>query len=1113
MDMSNSMNMAWSVTNKKSYGSTYSNDSTVSDLAADLPTSGPVGPDGYPTDLLAVPADSATYLVRYFNSESADGTSTTTSAFGDLSSPSSTTAVTHDHYTGANGYRDYETTSNFSGYDGNGPTLSTDETTSLLNYQREGSYGGTRDSNLTTVGMMGVTGSTTNENHDAGTIFANQADYQDVYHRDDGHTVVDGTFTADSGDKLTPSTYSDSASDVQVYQNSWLLASDQLTYKYAQSTDADLSVSDKPIVAAANYNGPLGTLSGTTDEKASVSVTGTRHSESVTSGVLNQLDHTGTVNNSASYLNTNDSTATDHQYYLAADGSSDQTTDSSSNASATASGDYTASGGVSAAGQQTDGSSYLQTDSVSHNDGTVTRVTTGDTIPVQKSVVKTDGDSITGATSDLTYNSDGSADGSVTSSGDFTSNLETTVTAVGSYTIPGGAGSANDTDHRKTSDHLHTSTDIDLFYGLATGTASSKTDHRTDFDHSFKRLLDLDDNSLHSMLTSTDAGFVASTDVVNGTVTDGVWTGARTFDYTQHDLSNSHLAATGNLSDSNGHTGNWNFDAVSTDTVGGASGQDNQGVITADPNGQDHFNQTFAWLNGAWVPAAPTVTTGDAGARGSSFHQQDNGLGELADDPSILGTYLHKVDVGAARYTLTIQSGTLKDNTFQTKSYQENDALETRHRDWSDANGNSGSWDAVTHSGHALRDDHNGITAAGVLTQDQIHQIKEDSTNATWDWQKNTLQNANEIHTRDYVSLMDTRDGDMGPGGSGTGSRDFKADHRNWWKIVDKTALWPFQVSSGGNPGAPMYTHTDSLGWGGPTQYVPLPYTFATIMDSLSQDFLNSPEGQWIGEHAGDLLRVVGGAADFAIGFTMTLGSGGLAVLPGVGLMAIGIDQIFVGETAIAFGVRPPSIFESLGSFGATAVGANPQTAQIVGAFTPAVLSLLFTLGGGLLQSTDGVLGAASDGIGTSPRPLPADVESQIIKLYPGDTIPAVLGQMPEYAATTLGTGQIFVNGAVWDALSDSAKARIFFEELSHQGRILATPGFLRPVRGFFIQMSDTYRFVEEMRAGWDATGSFSGGFSHAWFYPGISQVQIAGELGAGIGIPAYITWRFLQGN
>jgi hypothetical protein len=89
---------------------------------------------------------------------------------------------------------------------------------------------------------------------------------QDVYHRDDGHTVVDGTFTADSGDKLTPSTYSDSASDVQVYQNSWLLASDQLTYKYAQSTDTDLSVSDKPIVAAANYNGPLGTLSGTTDE-------------------------------------------------------------------------------------------------------------------------------------------------------------------------------------------------------------------------------------------------------------------------------------------------------------------------------------------------------------------------------------------------------------------------------------------------------------------------------------------------------------------------------------------------------------------------------------------------------------------------------------------------------------------------------------------------------------------------------------------------------------------------------------------------------------------------------------------------------------------------------
>jgi hypothetical protein len=940
-----------SVTDAKSYGLTYSSDSTVSDLAAGLPSSDPVVPNSYPTDLLAAPPTDATYLVRYFNSGSTDGTSTTTTVFG-----GSTSAVTHDHYTGLDGYRDFETYAANTGDATNAANPSTDHRTALLNYQRKGSYGGTRDSNLTTVGFQGATGSTTDENHDAGTIFANQSDYQDVYHRDDGRTVVDGTFKANSGDALVPSTYSDSQTSLQAYQNSWLLTTDQLTYHYARSTDMDVAVSDDSVITVADHNGPLGLVSSTTDEVASVSVTGTWHSESDSAGVLDLLNHTSTVNSSGSYLNHGDSTATDHQYYLAADASTDRTTDSLVTGWGVASGDYSASGGVNATGQQTDGTSHVHTVNLSDYTGKVTTTTTGIGMPVQKSIVKTGGDLTADATSELTYNSDGTANGSVNSNSDSSARLETTVTAIGDYAIPNGTGSANDLDHRKTRDDLHTHTDITLAYGLASGTATSETDHHTDFDHSFKRTLDLDDNSLHSLLTSSGAGSVASTDVVNASVYDGILTGTRTFDFNQHDLSSSHLAANGNLSDSNGYTGTWTFDSTSTDTVGGVSAQDSLGNVTADPNGQDNLHQTFVWQDGVWAPVARTVTVGDASTKTSLFHQEDNGLGMPAPlDSSIPAHYVHTVDVEANLKTLTLQAGTPTDYTFQTKSYQENDTKESRNRTWSDDNGSSGSYDAITHNSHALRDDHNGAVTAGIVTQDQIHQVKEDSNYAKMDAQDQTPQYFNEVHKRDYVSLTDTRDGDMAPGGSGTGSRDFIVDHRYWWKHQDKTAYWPFQWSSGGDPNAPQYQHHDDLSWGGPSQFVPLTLTVA-----LWQDFVNSPTGQWLGEHAGDLLRVVGGAVDFGVGFTMTLGSGGLAAFPGVGLMAIGIDQMFVGETAIAFGARPPSIFESVGSFGATAVGANDQTAQIVGTWTPAALSLLFTLGGGLLAGSTSAGGTAT---------------------------------------------------------------------------------------------------------------------------------------------------------
>ena len=927
-----------STTDAKAYGSTSSNDFTVSDLAAGLPTPGPVPPGSYPTDLLAAPPAGATYLVRSFNSGSTDGHSTATTPFG-----GSTTVVSHDHYTGSDGYRDFETYNVSSGDATNAANPATDETSGLLNYQREGAYGGTSDSNLTLDGLLNPTGSVTNENHDSGTILANQSDFTDVYHRDNGHTVSDGTFTANSGDALTPSTYNDRVSTLLEYDGSLLPVTDELSYRYAQSFDTDFAVSDNSTVTVTTSPGST-SVGSTTTGSPSVSVTGTRHWETVVSAVLNNLDHTSTADSSGSYVNHSDFNATDHQHFSPTDASTDRTTDSQFTGSATASGDYSLSGGVSAAGQQTDGSSHVHVESDSDNNGKVTTVTTGTGAPVLTSVVKTDGAATSDATGDMTYNTDGTTNGSVTTNADNSSGLETTVTANGDYAIPNGTGSANDLDHRKTHDHFNSHTDITLTYGLASGSASSETDHRTDFDHSFTRTLDVNDDSLHSTITSDGAGSVATTDAVDASVNDGIVTGTRTFDYKLHDVSGSHLTANGNLADANGHTGTWTFDASSTDTIGGVSAPVGIGVPTADPNGQDGFHQTLVWQNGSWVATAPqTVTVGDAGAKTSRYHQDDNGVGTPPPvDSTLTVANVHTRDVNASLNTLNIQSGQPTDYTFQTMSHQNNTSTEAWDRRWSDGQGSSGHYDAITANIHSLVDDHHGSAGADGVTQDQIHQVKGDSSNATVNTQDSGSQYHNEAHHVDSVSLQDTRDGNMTALGSGTGSRVFTVDHRYWWSQQNATG-----TSSGGNEIAPPYTHTDSLNWG-----APVPFVSMTYLEAFWQDFINSPEAHWLGEHAGDFLRVAGGAIDFGVGFTMTLGSGGLAAFPGVGLMAIGIDQIFVGETAIAFGVRPPSIFESLGSFGATGLGADPQTAQIVGTSTPAALSLLFTLGGGLLASS-----------------------------------------------------------------------------------------------------------------------------------------------------------------
>jgi hypothetical protein len=97
----------------------------------------------------------------------------------------------------------------------------------------------------------------------------------------------------------------------------------------------------------------------------------------------------------------------------------------------------------------------------------------------------------------------------------------------------------------------------------------------------------------------------------------------------------------------------------------------------------------------------------------------------------------------------------------------------------------------------------------------------------------------------------------------------------------------------------------------------------------------------WINANGGNVLRTIGGAIDVAFGVVMALGTGGLAWAPAVGLITLGMDQIVTAGSNMLTGVQGPSVIEFGVARAAAALGASEQTAEIIGAFAPAALSML----------------------------------------------------------------------------------------------------------------------------------------------------------------------------
>jgi hypothetical protein len=99
------------------------------------------------------------------------------------------------------------------------------------------------------------------------------------------------------------------------------------------------------------------------------------------------------------------------------------------------------------------------------------------------------------------------------------------------------------------------------------------------------------------------------------------------------------------------------------------------------------------------------------------------------------------------------------------------------------------------------------------------------------------------------------------------------------------------------------------------------PPTQGSTLGALWQDFQNDPLGKWLITTYWDRMRIGAGLVDVVLGVGLIGGTGGTGVIPGVGLIAVGLDQIVTGGYNI---LNPKgssiSVFEYGGYSGAMAL-------------------------------------------------------------------------------------------------------------------------------------------------------------------------------------------------
>lgn len=128
----------------------------------------------------------------------------------------------------------------------------------------------------------------------------------------------------------------------------------------------------------------------------------------------------------------------------------------------------------------------------------------------------------------------------------------------------------------------------------------------------------------------------------------------------------------------------------------------------------------------------------------------------------------------------------------------------------------------------------------------------------------------------------------------------------------------------------------------------------------------------------------------------------------------------------------------------------------------------------------------AFKGIPESPRVLPPSAESAFTWTH-----------KTKIAGLNPISGQIRVNPTVWKQLTPGQQSTVFWEEFSHQSRVLGRPMWMRYANARLYQTS-LGKFVEETMARTSAMGSFRQGIGYGWNYPGVNKGAVILE-GTGV--------------
>ena len=296
------------------------------------------------------------------------------------------------------------------------------------------------------------------------------------------------------------------------------------------------------------------------------------------------------------------------------------------------------------------------------------------------------------------------------------------------------------------------------------------------------------------------------------------------------------------------------------------------------------------------------------------------------------------------------RKGTPKDFTFSWNRGNRYDETETKTTSWTDAagtsNGNSSSQNVVQRS---LRDIQAGTSKGGTDVRSAIDILKYGSSRSERKGVSETPTYKFEFNGGNSSSYLECRNGDNL---KGWGVRLINSGSLNWSRSTDKTAWWWGTTTSGSTDWVFAPERRDNLSWGN-TLPVPAASFWGDVKAfwaAIGEDIANDPAVQWVASNCGDLLRIAGGALEFGLGLATFVGTAGFGALPGVGLMALGIDQIITGVWNISSGVQAPSVFEFGGYSAARGVGFDEGTSQTIGHWTPAALSLGMLGVGGLLR-------------------------------------------------------------------------------------------------------------------------------------------------------------------